>query len=446
MAALTDEFPERMQELAAQLKAAVAVMEESKSTDTARWEAAKAEQVRIATELTELKKKEEDREREAATAKATADVRDLLSTVRSPSKAALIGFGRSQDGGSLPGEFIKALAFAKSSDHEEQAAGKALLRERGWSYQPSWGNGLGPDGKAATGLSDATGGWLIPNALVDEIIKPAIYKSPWRNLITPVTGVTAAAVDVPVRYAAPAAALVIAWGSAKTNVDLVYSGYSATMYTLAKIHDITNGFLRHSAGAAERDVLGELANAFALGEAYYIVNGSGTSEPYGLYTALLTIAGYITATDFSGNATVAGSILKGIATAAGALAARHVQPTAAVLDAASYWSMLSAGTDTAGFFFTGRAVSMEGVNAGTLVTPFGIPVYPDTTITTGKCIVGDFKALKVYYGEGYRVDSSDVAYTRWDYNVTGFRGEMEMGLDARSAVYAGHFHLLSDVG
>jgi len=43
------------------------------------------------------------------------------------------------------------------------------------------------------------------------------------------------------------------------------------------------------------------------------------------------------------------------------------------------------------------------------------------------------------------VDTSDIAGTRWDYNVTGFRGEMEMAFDARPAVFAGYAQLITDI-
>ena len=77
---------------------------------------------------------------------------------------------------------------------------------------------------------------------------------------------------------------------------------------------------------------------------------------------------------------------------------------------------------------------------------FGVPVYPDAQILgSDDLIVGEFSALKVYHGDSYRVDSTDIAGTRWDYNLVGFRGEMEMGLDARPAVYAGAFAFVADI-
>ncbi len=51
--------------------------------------------------------------------------------------------------------------------------------------------------------------------------------------------------------------------------------------------------------------------------------------------------------------------------------------------------------------------------------------------------VGEWSALKIYLGQNYRVDSSDVTGTRWDTNETGFRGEEELAFDARPAVFAG---------
>jgi hypothetical protein len=81
-----------------------------------------------------------------------------------------------------------------------------------------------------------------------------------------------------------------------------------------------------------------------------------------------------------------------------------------------------------------------------------MPVYPDpaadaqgTATVTDNLVVADWKAFKVFFGENYRVDSSDQAGNRWDTNVTGFRGEEEMGFDARPAVYAGYAQIVTDI-
>ncbi len=113
--------------------------------------------------------------------------------------------------------------------------------------------------------------------------------------------------------------------------------------------------------------------------------------------------------------------------------------------------MLSQGLDGSGFFFA-PAGGPTQIVPGTLISPFGIPVYPDaaadlqgTAAVQDNLVVGDWKKLKIYFGESYRVDSSDQAGTRWDTNLTGFRGEEEMGFDARPAVYAGYFQMITDV-
>ena len=63
---------------------------------------------------------------------------------------------------------------------------------------------------------------------------------------------------------------------------------------------------------------------------------------------------------------------------------------------------------------------------------------------TDDLVVAEWSAFKVYTGEGYRVDSSDVAGSRWDANLTGFRGEEELAFDARPAVYSGAAQYVTD--
>ena len=131
--------------------------------------------------------------------------------------------------------------------------------------------------------------------------------------------------------------MIAAFGATKANSDLTYNGYTATMYTLAQIYDISNQFLRQSSGAAEQDVMGELATGFALGEANYIREGTGSSQPYGFTPALTNGPAAFRSTFTPSAATLAGSILTSIATAAGALAGRGRTPTVPC------WQPLSTG-------------------------------------------------------------------------------------------------------
>jgi HK97 family phage major capsid protein len=435
-------------------------MVKARTEDTGRFNSLREEQAAQAATLTTLKARHDQEQADAdlqMAVDAAKEWRAYSAAVRTPSKAHLIqGGGRPIGAGYTKGDFLFGVHEAGARDAERQGEGKAMLQDlagrlRGSDakaslYQSAWG-------KATLGLTDATGGWIIPNAIVDEFIVPAAYANIYRAICTIVPGVTATTVDIPFRIAARSAAAVVAWGDTKENANLAYNGYTATMYTLAKIYDVSNQFLRASRGAAEQDVMSELAAAFAAGESYYIREGSGTSQPFG-YTSALTNGPAAFRSAFTASATtLAGSIAKSIATSGGALAGRGATPDAAVLSAASYWNMLSQGTDTAGFFFN-PAGGPGAINAlpGTLVSPFGIPVYPDagadmtgTAAVIDNLVVGDWKKFKVYFGESYRVDSSDQAGTRWDTNLTGFRGEEEMGFDARPAVYAGYFQAITDI-
>lgn len=441
----TTSAAEQIGKLAARFEETADLMAKAKDEDTARYQELREENQKIAADLTTLKAKHDADERDAEVNDAIAAAKawkESLGQIRQPSMASVIG-GGSAKAGPTPGDFLYAVGMSRSKDADEQAEGKAMLASIG-KFEKSWG-------KATLGLTDATGGWIIPNAIVDDFIKPAAVQNIYRDLMTVVPGVTATTVDIPFRIGARARATVAAWGDTKENVGLVYNGYTATMYTLARIYDISNQFLRASRGAAEADVMAELAAGFALGESYYIREGSGSSEPFG-YTSALNNAQPAFRSSFSPSATtLAGSIAKAIATAAGALAGRGVTPTAAVLSAASYWNMVSQGTDTAGFFFA-PANGPEGIRPGTVMSPWGMPVYADpgadavgTAAVTDNLIVADWKAFKVFFGQNYRVDQSDQAGSRWDLNLTGFRGEEEMGFDARPAVYAGYAQMIQDI-
>lgn len=423
-------------------------MSAAKAEDTARWQALNEERQAQAKVLSELqaayqKARIED-EHQQALAEWT-EMKAALGDLRAPSKAAAIGGNQVRSAKYQAGSFLWGVFEANGRDYERQTAGKAMLQGIA-EHEAAWG-------KSTLGTTDATGGWVVPNAVVDEFIIPAAIDNIYRALMTTVPGVTAASVDIPFRSGVRAAAVIAPFGQTKENVDLAYNGYTATMYTLARIYDIGNQFLRQSRGAAERDVMQELAAAFAAGEAYYIREGSGSSQPYG-YTAALTNGPSSFRSTFSSpsDSTVAGSIASAIATAAGALAGRGVKPSAAVMTAAAYWQMLRQGSDTAGFWFATQEKSPASIAPGTLISPFGIPVYADpgadqtaTAAVIDNLVVADWKKFKVYFGENYRVDSSDQAGTRWDTNLTGFRGEEEMGFDARPTVYAGYAQMITDI-
>lgn len=433
------ENQEVFEQLTQKLRETVRVMEESKESDSARWAKADEERVRLAGELETMKEKINAEEREKATAKAVADMEAFLSKQRSASKADLIGDGTDRTASKDEDLFFVNVARASNARNPwEQAAGKAALERMGSAYAS-----VDPASKATLGDSDAAGGYLVPNNTLAEIERTRANLNIYRSLLTVVNGVRGDAIDIPFSAAA-SRAVVVARGETKPNQNLVIGNYTATLYTIAKIYDVANQLLRHSAGAAEQEVRQQLAESLADGESYYILNGSGTSEPKGLLTSIGTSGTFVTS--FTASATtLAGSIANAIATAAGVVAGRNWKPDGAVLHATAFWTAASQGTDTAGFFYSpaGGPGAINPMN-GTL-TYFGMPVQGDNNMPADDLLVGQFRGAKLYIGEDVRVDVSNEAGDRWDKNLTGFRAEEEMAFNGDPYVAAGRFQRILDV-
>lgn len=433
--------------LTVQLRDTVRIMQESANTDKARWDTADAERLRLAGELSTLTAEHDAKVRRESTDKALADMNSFLATVRTPSKSSLSGGGNIQlqegrgDMRSSLGEFLGAVAAAQGKDAERQAWGKARIKELGSRLGVA---GEDPE-KATIGDTTANGTYIIPNNFVGPIIETATALNPYRRLLTVVDNVVGLGVDIPYEGPAPVRAVVAAFGATKENLNFTVGRYTATMYTIARIFDIGNQFLRRSAGAAERLVTSKLARAFALGEAYYVLSGSGTGEPKGIITSIETLpVSYVTTFTPSGT-TLAGSIAKAIATGAGVLAQRSRTVDGVVLSAADWWTMASQGTDAAGFFFA-PDTGPQGINpVGGRMSIWGLPCYADPNMTSNKLLLGEWASAQLYTGQGYRVDTSDEAGTRWDQNLTGFRGEEEIGFNADPYVASGIFQEVNHI-
>jgi HK97 family phage major capsid protein len=430
---------EQIPELLSKLSEVVQVMDESKTEDTARWAKAEEESKAIAAELQTLTEEKQKRDREEATAKAQAELKELLEGAKS-SKAGFLGqHGRGQSIEAEASGFLRAVWMAGSRDAAGQAAAKATLQAYGSIYQTPEEAGS----KATLGSTDATGGYIIPNNLVETIMKPKTAENIYRSLLTVVSGVRGSGVDQPLRGFAPTKMVVAAWGATKENLNLQYDNYTATLYTIARIYDVGNQFLRQSEGAAQTDVLQELGKAAALGEAYYTLSGSGTGEPRGLLTVLGTSGTYVTA-HTAAQTTIAGNIASAVAKASADLATRSRVPTAAVMNATDFWITMASGADAAGFYIapSGGATSVD--LTGGRVSIWGIPLYADPNMPLDSMVIGEWSAAKFYTGQGFRIDSSSEAGTRWDANLTGFRGEEEIGFEASPAVYTGAFQRIID--
>lgn len=455
---------------------------DGKAADPGVTEGAKA----IADQLAKADLEKEETNRADIKAQIDEQVKAALKDLRAPSMAAAIGQGPDPDAKAtlnatafmkahplmaaayskdyIPGEFLTAVAFATDRDAEKQAAGKAVLREMGALHSdlPSGPHISGAykivdgEGKATLGATGATGGYVLPNNLVDTLVKPATQRAVYQNLVTVRNGVNVRGVDMPFRTGAPARATFQDWGATKENVDEAYGSYTANLGTIARIYDVGKQYLRFSAGSAEQDVLDELGKAIILGENYYIIAGAGTGSvgsgdpTTGVYTALNARPGFKAAFGSASSTTVAGSFASACSTLLQNIAANNREASAIVVDHTTYFTATRQGSDTAGFW-----VDPAGGPTGFNVTPSGqlrywqCPVYYDTNLgtnaTTKIAIGAEWDVFKLFRGMEFRVDSSDQAGTRWDKNIVGFRGEEEIGFHAGTGVEVGAGFLLTSV-
>ena len=439
----TPELSEDIQKLTATAKDLGEQMKEAATKDESRFNELKAQLDGVIADIDAQKAKEAGEARTAETNDRLKALEQSLSTLRSPSKASLIGPGPSQPASTGTDTFFATLAVATNPrltgfNFEQMAAAKATLDEMGASWQAP-----DPAAKATVGDTDAAGGYLVPNPVVADINLQATAPRSVVDLFDNVSGVRGSSVDIPWEQEGISRAVIAAPGATKENSNFIANNYNATLYTLARIFDVGNQLLRHSQGAAERLVRSKLARAFALGEDYYAINGSGSSEPYGLLTALDNSASaYVTTFGSPSDSTVAGSIITAVLTAAGDIADRGGVPDGVVLNSADFYRAWRQGTNEAGFFSDPfRAISGIGQDTA---GPGGFRWRHSPNLLTDHLIVGEFATTQFYRGEGYRVDTSSEAGDRWDKNLTGFRGEEEIAFDARPAVFTGKFQLIEN--
>lgn len=409
----------------------------SAKADATRVAEIAEEQARIREELVKT-----NEEREAAAAKAQQDelvkfMEQLKADAeRKPSKADQIG-SLTGDKPTDVGNFFANVAKARRGNTEA----KATLEAQGAFYSDVPAESAGSL-KATLGTTDGTGGYLIPNPVIADLLDMGRINNPMRSLLTVVNGIRGTQVEVPTEGLAPTRASITAWGDTKPNVNLTVNSYTATLYTLAVIADASNQLLRHSEGAAEQLIRSNIAERIALGEQYYTLNGSGTNEPKGILTSIGTSGTWVSS--FTPATTLAGSISAAIATAAGAVSTRNRIPDAALLHPSAFWALAAEGTNEAGFFLSPTGGPTD-INPRSIISPFGIPVYQSTEMPTDDLLVGQFKRAQFFVGDEFRVDVSTEAGDRWDKNLTGFRAEEEIGFNADPYVVAGYFQRITDV-
>jgi HK97 family phage major capsid protein len=415
----------------------------------------------VANEVAAAKAAQMEAENKAAADKRLADIEarmlDLAKETRSPSKAAAI-LGKQQftDGLNPTDSFFTMLAMVnnpRTPPHVRATAEKALL-DMGSRYVTTdeiaqkIAEAGGTYSKATLGTTDAGGGYLAPRAVVAEMTRVQAANNPFRRLLNVVTGIAGPTVEVPHIGLAATRAVVVARGETKTNASLSLANYSATFYTLAVIHDAANQWLRQTRGQGERILRERGAEAIASGEAYYVLQGSGSSEPKGLLTSLGTSGTFVTSHTYS-QSTVAGNMATAIAKAAGAVAGRNRTATGVVMNSSDFWVNLAGGANDAGFYLApGGPNTIDATGAfsdGTFAMRiWGLPVVVSNQMPTDSLVVGDFKAADLYIGEDLRIDTSTEAGDRWDKNLTGFRFEEDMAFNADPYVAAGLFQRIID--
>ncbi len=378
------------------------------SVEKDRYDAIKAELTKQSTELDDLiaEKRQAELASDIATLKAQMD-----EALRPASKAAAImagvDSGDPDNAPSIGGKFLKALWNAKNGNFEGLNAIKATL-----------------------GDTDANGAYAIPYNLKTAIVEYATADNVWRRVLNVVTGVRGAGVTIPyeandssLQKAMLQGGLAASYGSNKDTRDFTLSAATATLYTIARIIDVGNQLLRQSDGVIERLVRSKLGRAMALAEADFIVNGTGTSQPKGLANG-----SGLTSTALSSEPRAAT-----IGRAIGAVEARFHTATAVVVNTADYWELVTEGLGTS--YAGGWAIQpAEGAAASQAASPafnlWGLPVYRDASVGSGIAYVGAFKEMDLFFGEDFNIRVSDEAANRFDRNITGFRGEEEMGFNA----------------
>ena len=293
--------------------------------------------------------------------------------------------------------------------------------------------------KSVLGTSDATGQAIVPNNFVAGLVEALSLSNPYRDVFEVVDGISGVAVDIPYSITAVTAALLQgAYGSNKDIRDFSFAQATATLYQIAQVADIGNQLLRQSNGAAERSARRRLAASIGMTEATYITNGSGSSQPLGFFPALAAF-GDVAAfkTTLSSEPRLA-TMAKGIA----AMESRGVS-RANLLFAMSptdYWETAAEGLGTA--YAGGWAVEPAQGAAGSppITSAWGVrllsdPNWPVAKVGTGLLI--DASEVQIFTGQGFRIDVSSEAGSRFDQNVTGFRGEEEFGFNAEPYVRTG---------
>jgi HK97 family phage major capsid protein len=312
----------------------------------------------------------------------------------------------------------------------------------------SWTDKFGPEAKAVTmGVPGAqtnspagsAGGFALPVQYLEEIVPLLIDQFSIRSLISTYPA-NAILLEVPRMASQAVRAVVTAEGDTKPKRQFGTDMLSIRLYTIPQIVDVTNQLLNFSRETAEQIVREQMADAIRLAEFYYALQGSGTNEPFGLLPALTaaqaaTPGAFYLISQAAGNQPTGAAVPNTetipdvIARAINVTQLRYYEPDALLVHPNIWWKLITT-KDNYGRYL------VDANMTGQVNSVWGIRVVHTTQLPMGKAVVGSWKKLRMYIAQDVTVDVTQEAGDRWDKNLTGFRIEEMIGLDARQELNA----------
>ncbi len=137
--------------------------------------------------------------------------------------------------------------------------------------------------RALTVATDASAGYLAPDAYGAEIIKKLVEFSPIRQYAR-VIGISSPSIKYPRRLTGPTAT----WteeSATSTESTPTYEQIGLTPYELRTFIDVSQALLEDNAYNLESELVSDLAEAFGVAEGEAFVTGDGDGKPKGLLGA-----------------------------------------------------------------------------------------------------------------------------------------------------------------
>jgi HK97 family phage major capsid protein len=345
-------------------------------------------------------------------------------------------------GQQIPNRMIDWLSGVKHGQFHSELKSFANPASQQMTYQGGPGE-VNEEGKnmtpglivsAANSPVGSAGGFVLPPSYLSDIVPYLVANGSIRDYVN-VLPASALVMEVP-RDSTPATrASVVAPGTTKPTLDFGTDLVEIRQYVLPLIVNITNQLLRHSRGTAEAFLRKKLIDAIRLAEFYYALNGTGSGQPKGILTTLAAadtafpLESFIitrgSGTDFQGVTVPTGeTVADATARAINANENRFYTPTALMLHNNDFWLFQKLKDSQ------NRYILDPVITGPVAMSIWNIPFVRTTLIPTGTAVLGDWHELYMYLGDNLLLDSSSEAGDRFDRNLTGFRIEEEMGMNA----------------